>query len=86
LSTRSLAAGQVPGTVQGIMLLLPVTLSVMGIVILIPVLPQMMGHFSNVPNFRYLIEGGVLTMPALCVMLFSPLAGGSPTCSAADGY
>ena len=75
MSTRSLAAGQVPGTVQGIMLLLPVTLSVMGIVILIPVLPQMMGHFSNVPNFRYLIEGGVLTMPALCVMLFSPLAG-----------
>jgi MFS family permease len=75
LSTHPLAAGNVPGTLQGFMLLLPVTLSVMGIVILIPVLPQMMGHFSEVPNFRYLIQGGVLTMPALCVMLFSPLAG-----------
>lgn len=41
MSTRSLAAGRVPGTLQGIMLLLRVTLSVMGIVILIPVLPQM---------------------------------------------
>jgi MFS family permease len=60
---------------QGLILLLPCTLSVMGIVVLIPVLPQLMRHFQHVPNYQYLIQGGVLTMPALCIALFSPLAG-----------
>src|ERR1700736_6494226 len=64
-----------PGTIQGIVLLLPITLAVMGIIVLVPVLPQLMAHFDTVPNYRYLIQGGVLTMPALCVMVFSPLAG-----------
>ena len=64
-----------PGVAQGLILLLPVTLSVMGIVVLIPVLPQLMHHFQHVPNHQYLIQGGVLTMPALCIALFSPLAG-----------
>lgn len=57
------------------MLLLPITLAVMGIAVLVPVLPQMMAHFAHIPNHQYLLQGGVLTMPALCVMLFSPLAG-----------
>src|SRR5579862_3366919 len=64
-----------PGALQGVILLLPVTLAVMGIAVLVPVIPQLMGHFQNVPNYRYLIQGGVLTMPALCITLFSPLAG-----------
>lgn len=68
-------AERTAGTLQGIMLLLPITLAVMGIVVLVPVLPQMMAHFSYIPNYPYLLQGGVLTMPALCVMLFSPLAG-----------
>jgi MFS family permease len=63
------------GLVQGIVLLLPVTLSVMGIAILVPVMPQLMAHFADVPGHQYLIQGGVLTMPALCITLFSPLAG-----------
>jgi MFS family permease len=77
MSVDSRAACQVPspGALQGIVLLLPITLSVMGIIILVPVLPQIMAHFQQVPNYKYLIQGGVLTMPALCVMLFSPLAG-----------
>jgi MFS family permease len=58
-----------------VVLLLPVTLAVMGIGVLVPVLPQLMGHFRAVPNYQYLIQGGVLTMPALCIALFSPLAG-----------
>jgi MFS family permease len=58
-----------------VILLLPVTLSVMGIAVLVPVVPQLMAHFQGVPNFQYLIQGGVLTMPALCITLFSPLAG-----------
>jgi MFS family permease len=68
-------AERTAGLLQGIMLLLPITLAVMGIVVLVPVLPQMMAHFAHVPNHQYLLQGGVLTMPALCVMLFSPLAG-----------
>jgi len=56
-------------------LLLPITLAVMGIIVLVPVLPQLMAHFEAIPNYKYLIQGGVLTMPALCVMMFSPAAG-----------
>ena len=63
------------GPLQGVMLLLPTILAVMGMLVLVPVLPQMMAHFAHVPNHQYLVQGGVLTMPALCVMLFSPLAG-----------
>jgi MFS family permease len=66
---------RVPGTIQGIALLLPVTLAVMGIIVLVPVVPQMMVHFSNVPNHEVLVLGGVLTMPALGLTLFSPLVG-----------
>jgi len=57
------------------MLLLPITLSVMGIVVLVPIVPQLMTQFSSVPGYPYLVLGGILTMPALCVTLFSPLAG-----------
>jgi hypothetical protein len=37
---------RIPGAVQGVVLLVPVTLSVMGIVVLIPVVPQLMEHFA----------------------------------------
>lgn len=73
--TTSSAAPRVPGALQGVVLLLPITLAVMGIAVLVPVIPQLMGHFQDVPHYQYLIQGGVLTMPALCVTLFSPLAG-----------
>jgi predicted MFS family arabinose efflux permease len=66
---------RVAGLTQGIALLLPVTLAVMGIIVLVPVVPQMMAHYSNIPNHEYLLLGGVLTMPALGLALFSPLVG-----------
>lgn len=47
----------------------------MGIVLLVPIVPQMYAHFGAVPNADYLIQGGVLTMPALCIALFSTFAG-----------
>ena len=47
----------------------------MGIVLLVPIVPQMYAAFSAVPKADYLIQGGVLTMPALCVALFSTFAG-----------
>jgi MFS family permease len=75
MSVDSPRAQRAPGVLQGVTLLLPITLAVMGIAVLVPIVPQLMAHFRNVPNYQYLIQGGVLTMPALCVALFSPLAG-----------
>ena len=75
MSASSSATPRAPGALQGVILLLPVTLAVMGIAVLVPVVPQLMAHFQGVPNYQYLIQGGVLTMPALCITLFSPLAG-----------
>ena len=70
-----------PGFIQGITLLLPITMAVMGIVLLVPVLPEIMQEFHGVPNYPYFVQLGILTMPAGCVLLFSPLAG-----SLADRY
>ncbi len=64
-----------PGALQGIMLLLPITLSVMGISVLTPVVPLLLEQFKDVPNHEYLVIGGVLTMPGIWVLLFSPAAG-----------
>jgi MFS family permease len=69
------SAARIPGKVQGFTLLLPCTLSTMGIVLLVPIVPQMYAHFRAIANADYLIQGGVLTMPALCIALFSTLAG-----------
>ncbi|TPG54303.1 MFS transporter [Sphingomonas glacialis] len=62
------------GTLQGVLLLLPITMAVMGLIILVPVLPGMMAHFRDVPGVDYLIPL-MLTLPALCVALLSPVAG-----------
>jgi MFS family permease len=64
-----------PGFAQGIMLLLPITMAVMGISVLAPVVPMLLQQFRDVPNHEYLVQGGVLTMPAIWVLLFSPVAG-----------
>ena len=71
----SIAPGRQAGRLQGIVLLLPVTLAVMGVIVLVPVVPQMMAHFADVPGHEYLIQGGVLTMPALFMALSSPAGG-----------
>jgi MFS family permease len=63
-----------PGPIQGIALLLPITMAVMGIVLLVPVLPEILHEFAGVPQAPYLVQL-VLTLPAGCVLLFSPLAG-----------
>lgn len=58
----------------GLSLLFPITLSTMAIVLLAPVVPQLMAEFHTVPNADYLVPI-VLTMPALCIALLSPVAG-----------
>jgi MFS family permease len=62
------------GALQGILLLLPMTMAVMGLVVLVPVLPQLMDHFRAVPGVEYLVPL-MLTLPALCVALLAPVAG-----------
>jgi len=57
------------------MLLLPITMAVMGVSLLITVVPLMYEHFKDIPHYDYLIQGGVMTMPAIWVVLFSPVAG-----------
>ena len=64
-----------PGLLQGIMLLLPITMAVMGISVLTPVVPLLLAQFHDVPHHEYLVIGGILTMPAIWVLLFSPVAG-----------
>lgn len=62
------------GTLQGVILLLPVTMAVMGLIVLVPVLPQMMRQFHAVPGAQYLVPL-VLTLPALCIAVLAPIAG-----------
>lgn len=62
------------GPVQGLTLLSCVTLSVMGALLIAPVMPQMLAHFKDTPNVEYWVPT-LVTIPALCVALFSPLAG-----------
>ena len=63
-----------PGIATGLSLLIPITLAVMAITLLAPILPMLLEEFSHVPNHEFLVPM-VLTVPALCVALLSPLAG-----------
>lgn len=63
-----------PGAATGLSLLFPITLSTMAIVLLAPVLPQLMAEFKGVPDADYFVPM-VLTMPALCIAILSPVAG-----------
>ena len=62
------------GPLQGVLLLLPITMAVMGLVVLVPVLPGMMAQFHSVPGVEYLVPL-MLTLPALCVAVLGPIAG-----------
>lgn len=62
------------GNLQGVLLLLPITMAVMGLIVLVPVLPAIFAHFNDVPGVEYLVPL-MLTLPALCVALLSPVAG-----------
>ena len=57
------------------MLLLPITMAVMGVSVLTPVVHLLLAHFKGVPNYEYLVMGGVVTMPSIWVLLMSAPAG-----------
>lgn len=62
------------GTAHGIILLLSAVMPIMAITSLIPVLPLLLREFAHIPGSNALVPIA-LTVPALCVALFSPLAG-----------
>lgn len=62
------------GFPQGMVLVLPATLTVMGSVILAPVLPLLMDAFADLPNRNFWVPA-LLTVPGLCTGLLAPLFG-----------
>lgn len=69
--TSQISSGK---TIHGVVLLIASIMPVMAIISLVPVLPLLMREFSDVPGFEFLVPMA-LTIPALSVALFSPLAG-----------
>ncbi|WP_198411326.1 MFS transporter [Marinimicrobium alkaliphilum] len=61
-------------TRHGIILLIASVMPTMAIISLVPVLPLLLREFASVPGSSFLVPVA-LTIPALCVALFSPLAG-----------
>ncbi len=68
------SGGAPPGLLQGIGLVTLSAMPTMAIVSLIPNLPQLLAHFRHVA-YGALLVPMILTIPTLCIALFSPLIG-----------
>lgn len=68
------AVTEAGATRHGIIILLMSIMPIMAIISLVPVLPLLMKEFAGVSGSEFLVPMA-LTIPALCVALFSPLAG-----------
>jgi len=66
--------GRTPGTVQALCLLGLAPLPLMATMILAPILPQLIAQFRGQPGAAWLAPL-ILTLPGLCMVLFSPLIG-----------
>jgi MFS family permease len=62
------------GFLQGMALLLPITLAVIGVSVFTATGAQMADHFRHVPNGDYLVDL-LQTMPGFWIVFFSPVAG-----------
>lgn len=65
---------QTAGTRHGVMILIASVMPVMAIIALVPVLPLLLREFADVSGSEFLVPIA-MTIPALCVAVFSPLAG-----------
>ena len=72
MATRSVP--KEAGTAHGIILLLSAVMPIMAITSLIPILPLLLREFAHIPGSNALVPMA-LTIPALCVAVFSPFAG-----------
>ncbi len=62
------------GTLQGVILILPITLATMGSMLLAPIIPLLMKEFGHIPNANYWVPL-LISLPALCIALGAPIAG-----------
>lgn len=62
------------GTRQGVILLLASVMPIMAVISLVPVLPLLLEEFQDTAGSAFLVPIA-MTVPALCVAVFSPLAG-----------
>jgi MFS family permease len=74
MTNESAKAHKTPGLLQGMMLLLPITMAVVGVSTFTSTVVQMQQHFSDVPNADYLVNI-LQTIPGIWIFLFSPVAG-----------
>lgn len=74
MNTTPPNADQTARTKHGIILILAAVMPAMAIISLVPVLPLLLQEFSSVQGYEFLVPIA-MTVPALCVALFSPLAG-----------
>jgi MFS family permease len=68
------AQAKTAGAAQGLALICAAGLPTMAIVSLVPNLPQLFAHFGGVPHAQWLVPM-ILTLPSLCLALFSPFIG-----------
>lgn len=62
------------GAAQGIALMAILAMPTLALAALVPSLPQLFQQFSSVPNFQLLVPM-IITVPSLCVALFSGVMG-----------
>lgn len=65
---------QSASTRHGVIILLAAIMPPMAIITLVPVLPLLLSEFNDVKGSEFLVPVA-MTIPALCVALFSPVAG-----------
>ena len=68
------AVARRPGTVQGFVLLLPISMTVATLVLFTASVALMTEHFRGIAHAEYLVQL-VITIPAIGILLFAPLAG-----------
>ncbi len=62
------------GTTQGALIIMAAVMPVMAIISLVPVIPLLAREFAHVQGSAFLVPAA-MTVPALCLALFSPAAG-----------
>jgi MFS family permease len=62
------------GNLQGVILIMPITLATMGSVLLAPIVPLLFEQFGDLENANYWVPL-LLSLPALCIAIGAPIAG-----------
>jgi MFS family permease len=74
MSDQTLQKATQANSLHGILIVLAAIMPVMAIISLVPVVPLLEEEFAEVPGSAFLVPVA-LTVPALCLALFSPVAG-----------